>query len=310
MLLVKKKQIKNMSWRLAFHSAKLLFSYLIPYKVRVFRDAIFDGKIDVIRQLAAERPRLLQQSIDADGNTALGLALLLANVEIVKTLLELGSNPNVANAFDGNHPLVILSKMRAEENSKTPMFADLLLTNGSDPLCEVRYQADQANRIDATQTPSFHETPLLCCIRFQNEDLLRKVIEHNIDINYLNPETGTSPLMLSAALGYLNICNLLIDAGAEINVHDHSGNTPLHLAIQGYGEAIPVVETLLQRGADVNAVNEDGLTAGMIAKNLDKDACYRLLDSHQATNKIQPPAYELADNPIIESKDQNIFSFT
>jgi hypothetical protein len=61
-----------MSWRLSFHSAKLLFSYLIPYKVKLFRDAIFDGNIPIIRQLAAERPRLLQQSIDADGNTAIG----------------------------------------------------------------------------------------------------------------------------------------------------------------------------------------------------------------------------------------------
>ncbi len=65
-----------MSWRLAFHSAKLLFSYLIPYKVRIFRDAIFDGKIETIRQLAAERPRLLQQSIDGDGNTALGIFMI------------------------------------------------------------------------------------------------------------------------------------------------------------------------------------------------------------------------------------------
>jgi hypothetical protein len=62
-----------MSWRLAFHSTKLLFSYLFPYKVRVFRDAIFDGDLAAIRQLATERPRLLQQSIDADGNTALGI---------------------------------------------------------------------------------------------------------------------------------------------------------------------------------------------------------------------------------------------
>jgi ankyrin repeat protein len=92
-----------------------------------------------------------------------GLALLLGEVEIVKTLLELGSNPNVANAFDGNHPLVILSKLRSEENSKTPALAELLLEHGSDPLYEVRYQADTANRLDATQTPSFHETPLLCC---------------------------------------------------------------------------------------------------------------------------------------------------
>lgn len=299
-----------MSWRLAFHSAKLLFSYIIPYKVRVFRDAIFDGKVDVIRQLATERPRLLQQSIDADGNTALGLALLLGEVEIVKTLIELGSNPNVANAFDGNHPLVILSKLRSEENSKTTAFADILLGSGSNPLSEVRYQADSANRLDATQTPSYHETPLLCCIRFQNEDLLRKMIEYNIDINYLNPETGTSPLMLAAALGYLNICNILIDAGAEINAHDHSGNTPIHLAIQGYGEAIPVVERLLEAGADPEAVNEDGLTAAMVAKKLDKDACYRILMSQPTTEKMQPPAYEQADHFREESRDKTIFSYT
>ena len=40
--------------------------------MRTFREAIFNGNLDTIRELATERPRLLQQSIDADGNTALG----------------------------------------------------------------------------------------------------------------------------------------------------------------------------------------------------------------------------------------------
>jgi hypothetical protein len=56
-----------------------------------------------------------------------------------------------------------LARLRAEENSKTPLLADILLDAGSDPLYEVRYQADTASRFDATQTPSYHETPLLCC---------------------------------------------------------------------------------------------------------------------------------------------------
>lgn len=172
-----------MSWRLAFHSTKLLFSYLFPYKMKLFRDAIFNGDLAAIRALSEGRPRLLNQSIDADGNTAIGmiivriclshsilfytsfigLAILLGEADVVRTLLELGSDPNVGNAFDGNHPLVFLAKLRAEENSKTPLLADILLNAGSDPLYEVRYQADHQTRIDATQTPSFHETPLLCC---------------------------------------------------------------------------------------------------------------------------------------------------
>ena len=90
------------------------------------------------------------------------MAILLGDIEVVKTLLELGSDPNVANAFDGNHPLVFLAKQPTNENSKTAVVADLLLDAGSDPLSEVRHQADSATRIDATQTPSYHETPLLC----------------------------------------------------------------------------------------------------------------------------------------------------
>ncbi|CAF1317385.1 unnamed protein product [Adineta ricciae] len=301
-----------MSWRLAFHSTKLLFSYLIPYKVKIFRDAIFSGNIAVIRQLAAERPRLLQQSIDADGNTAIGLSLMLGEVDVVKTLLELGSDPNLANSFDGNHPLVILAKLRSDENSKLALFADLLLDAGSDPLHEVQYQADSAKRLDATQTPSFHETPLLCCVRFQNEELLKKFIEHQIDVNALNPETGTSALMLAASLGYRNICNILIEAGADANAKDHSGNSPLHLAAQGYGEQIPVVELLLQHGADVNSINDDGFTPAVLARKMEKDACFRLLESYADKNPpraVPPPPYEHADEIESDEKQPVPFSF-
>ncbi len=91
------------------------------------------------------------------------MAIQLGEVDVVKTLLELGSDPNVANAFDGNHPLVILAKLRSEENAKTPILTELLLDAGSNPLHEVRYQADTVKRMDATQTPSYNETPLLCC---------------------------------------------------------------------------------------------------------------------------------------------------
>jgi len=298
-----------MSWRLAFHSTKLLFSYIIPYKMRLFRDAIFDGNLSKIRQLAAERPRLLQQSIDADGYTALGLAILLGEVEIVRTLLELGSNPNIANAFDGNHPLVILAKLRSEENSKTLLLAEVLLNAGSNPLHEVRYQADDASRLDATQTPSFHETPLLCCVRFQNEDLLKKMIQHEVDINALNPETGLSALMVAAGLGYNNICNILMDAGADINASDYAGNTPLHLASQGYGEQIPIVQTLLRRGANPNAINEDGFTPAMLAKRMENDACFKILDA-QTDAKVDPPAYQEVDGIKVEYKEHDAFLVT
>jgi ankyrin repeat protein len=147
-------------------------------------------------------------------------------------------------------------------------------------------------------------------VRFQNEDLLRRLIAHEVNINALNPETGTSALMLAAALGYHNICNILIDAGADLNASDHAGNTPLHLAAHGYGEQVPVIETLLQRGADPNAVNEDGFTPAALAKETDNEACFKILDS-RTDNTIQPPTYEEFedDNDGAGRKLQKIFSF-
>lgn len=115
--------------------------------------------------------------------------------------------------------------------------------------------------------------------------------------------------MLAASLGYLNICNMLIDAGAEINACDHAGNTPLHLAAQGYGEQVPVVQALLQRGADATATNEDGFTAAMLAKRTEKDACFKILESH-TPEKVEPPKYQESEGVKTERKDQNIFSFT
>src|SRR3990167_637569 len=98
------------------------------------------------------------------------------------------------------------------------------------------------------------------------------MIEYETDINIPNPEAGITALMLAATLGYHNICEILIDAGADIHAVDLAGNTSLHLAVQGYGEKGPVIQTLLRHGADINAVNEDGCTPMVLAKQLENDA--------------------------------------
>lgn len=145
-------------------------------------------------------------------------------------------------------------------------------------------------------------------VRFQNETLLKKMIEHQVDINSANPETGTNALMLAASLGYVNICNILLDGGADIHAYDHAGNTPLHLAAQGYGEQVPVIQALLDRGANTTVTNEDGFTPAALAKKMDKDAYLRILESH-AEQKKEPPAYQDLGAFKEEQTEQNIFAF-
>jgi uncharacterized protein len=132
---------------------------------------------------------------------------------------------------------------------------------------------------------------ILILVRFQNEELLRKYIDHGVDINDLNPESGTSPLMLAAALGYTPICKLLIDAGADVNASDFEGNRPLHLAAQGYGEQITVLKLLLDHGSDPRAVNENGFTPAILSKGMDNEACFNLLSMSEQQSD-EPPVYQ------------------
>ena len=50
---------------------------------------------------------------------------------------------------------------------------------------------------------------------------------------------------------------LLLDRGADVNAADNDGQTPLHHASREY-EVIDAVTLLLDRGADVNAADNNG----------------------------------------------------
>ena len=81
----------------------------------------------------------------------------------------------------------------------------------------------------------------------------------------VNDEVGMTPLLIAVKTGSLDITKLLIDNGADLAATNQDRSTALHLALPSYKilrEATrqAIVETLLQAGADVNAQAECKLT--------------------------------------------------
>jgi hypothetical protein len=85
-------------------------------------------------------------------------------------------------------------------------------------------------------------------------------------------------LHYAAAAGNNEIVQTLLDRGADINARSPNLTTPLMIAAyEGY---FPTVQLLLERGADVTLKNETGLNAADYAKRFDRKDIIELVDRY------------------------------
>ena len=93
--------------------------------------------------------------------------------------------------------------------------------------------------------------------------------------------SGLTPLHLAVKLNRVGLVEMLIAAGANVNVADgKSGHTPLHLAAES-GQ-LDVVELLLAKRADVQLASYYGCTAMQSASARAHNKIVKLLVEHGA----------------------------
>ncbi|MGB1109124.1 MAG: ankyrin repeat domain-containing protein [Gammaproteobacteria bacterium] len=86
---------------------------------------------------------------------------------------------------------------------------------------------------------------------------------------------GMTPLMLAAAAGDLREVISLLNRGADMNLVNEDGNNALWLACYSGDEAL--VSYLIQQGIDVNHVNENGATALIYSASSGRPRMVKLL---------------------------------
>jgi ankyrin repeat protein len=86
--------------------------------------------------------------------------------------------------------------------------------------------------------------------------VLGVLLDHRADVAAATTAAGITALHLAAGFGHLATTHLLLDAGADVQVEDDSGRTPLYYAAANRHAA---TVNLLQTAVRANAVQHDGL---------------------------------------------------
>ncbi len=105
---------------------------------------------------------------------------------------------------------------------------------------------------------------LRIAVRHGWHDEINTLLEGGYDINRIDFDGKTCLKYAVDHIGldnqevFVNTALLLIEQGADVNICDSVGNCPLHSAVRYI--CLPVVNSLIMHGANVNAVGEDGMT--------------------------------------------------
>jgi ankyrin repeat protein len=191
---------------------------------------------------------------DKDYTTPLHLAMKKGSYDVAQILLERGAEPNVANK-DGNTPLHLILKAMLDYDEFLPDDDEVLTASLVRLLLE---HGANVNAMDKDRT-----TPLLLAIQREMYEITRSLLVCSAEPNVKNND-GKTPLHLlldgdfSNDDGIPDLARLLLDRGADVNAQDQNHATPLLPAVELHMDDIALI--LLEHGADPNVKNTRGKT--------------------------------------------------
>jgi ankyrin repeat protein len=212
---------------------------------------------------------------DPDGVSPLQLAIMNTNWDLAKQLILAGADVNEWDMF-GEAPLFTAVGLRNQVGAKASIdplnetngvtIIRMLLDRGANPNMQLFFRP--ANVKGSTNTRG--STPLIRAANSADMEMVKLLLERGADVNLMMADRQTAMMAVLAGRApepqALQLLQVLHDAGADINVialinhrEESRGGTALHYAVRKrYKE---VIKKLAEWGIDMNAKDQDGLTA-------------------------------------------------
>ena len=217
-----------------------------PYDTQLFYNTHFHGNILWILEPLYERAAKIGRPFDADsewsginvGGYGRGARYFLTeaitnnNLELAEWLLKRGANPNAEPPPHPNLPKHTLHE-EALRRGHTEM-AELLVRYGATPSQYVRVGVEAFTDV---------------CLRLDENETRALMAEHP---EYLQ---STVPIFTAAKRDRADVVSMLLNLGTPIEIAGESQTRPLHVA--AYSDALNVAALLIERGADLEAVESN-----------------------------------------------------
>jgi len=281
-------------------------------RVQTFFDRIAAHDLQAVRSALAS-DKSLAQSADGFGTTALMQSAYAGTVDIMQALIDGGANVNAKNrrsatalhwaaadpakvklllfhganvnakSVDGRTALHVASGLPAGAPVVKLLLelgaeVDARSLVGQTPLFSAVTVNAESTRLlldkgaNVNATAQMGTTPLMSV---RGADIDQLLVEHGANVK-ARSKRGETALADAASRGDLAACRMLLDKGADVNAVDYRGYTPLLQAVQYDRDAVDLVKLLLSRGANVSAVAE-GNSATSIAARCGDTELTRLL---------------------------------
>jgi ankyrin repeat protein len=208
------------------------------------------GDWSQVKELLQAQPKLINEpNAGHTGETLLQIACEKGTADIVGYLIEKGANVNAADKY-GVTPL--LTAVDAQTNA----IVGVLIARGADVNLANRYGIAPLHL--ATKGSAAIVDLLLAGGAMINKTTSTQfpgIAQEDVPDQFAG---GDTPLLCAARAGNLPVAERLISKGADVNIGDKKGLTPLHISVLNGGDQLVVL--LLKNKANVNAKTRGGTT--------------------------------------------------
>ena len=245
---------------------------------------------------------LIEQGVDVNhcdknGFTAVHIAAMQGNLDVVKLLKESGANIHVEDN-EGSYSVMLAAIGTGDCNTVRWLIEQGVDVNHCDKngFTAVHIAAKQGN-LDVlkllkesganihVQNEMDRNSIMSAAIGTGDCNTVRWLIEQGVDVNHCSKK-GVTAVHIAAQQGNLDVLKLLKESGANIHAQTEMGSNSIMSASVGTGDC-NTVRWLIEQGVDVNHCDKNGFTAVHIAAKQGNLDVLKLLKESGANIHVQ-----------------------